>query len=58
MTEEERKLIEAEIDDLDVPGEPEDGDTVCVVCLTLWPADALEAGECPDCVEDMKTAAA
>lgn len=29
----------------------EDGDTPCVKCRTLWPADALVEGVCPDCVD-------
>lgn len=58
MTDEEHKLIESEIDDLDTTEEPDDPEEACVVCLTIWPADALEMGECPDCVADMKDAAA
>jgi len=30
---------------------PEDGDTPCQACHTLWPADALVEGVCPDCID-------
>lgn len=34
------------------PVEPEEPMAACDLCLTLWPADALENGTCPDCLEE------
>lgn len=31
---------------------PELGDTPCDLCRTLWPAEALEKGACPDCLDE------
>jgi hypothetical protein len=50
MTTDEHRLVESEIDDLDVPDEDEE--LPCDFCNTLWPSDALAGGLCPDCIED------
>ena len=54
---EERALIESDIDDLDDPAGDEEPDLPCDLCLTLWPAGALQGGVCPDCLDEDEEAA-
>jgi hypothetical protein len=32
--------------------EPEEDMRACDLCNTLWPAEALQNGSCPDCLEE------
>jgi hypothetical protein len=32
--------------------EPAEAELACDLCNTLWPAEALDNGVCPDCLND------
>jgi hypothetical protein len=34
-----------------VKAPPPEDQAVCELCRVIWPADALQAGVCPDCLD-------